>query len=196
MMSTETSNQAFTILIVDDEPANIQLLGSLLKKSGYDVEFAMDGPKALSWMKSKLFDLVLLDIMMPGMSGYEVCEKIKSDLVLKHIPIVFLTARTDVDDIVKGFELGGSDYITKPFKAPELLARVKVHAEIKTLRGLIPICAHCKDVRNDAGTWEKIENYVQSRSLALFSHGLCPKCADKLYKDEDWYKKSKINKEE
>lgn len=188
-MTSESSKKSFSILIVDDEARNIQLLGSLLKENGYDVEFAMDGSSAISWAKTRPFDLVLLDIMMPGMSGYEVCEKIKSDRLINHIPIIFLTAKTEVDDIVKGFEIGGADYITKPFKTPELLARVKIHAEVKTLRGLIPICTECKNVRNDEGVWERIEAYIQSRSPALFSHGLCPGCANDLYGKEPWFRK-------
>lgn len=188
-MSTETSTPPFSILIVDDEPKNIQLLGSLLKENGYAVEFALDGEKTLDWLASRPFDLILLDIMMPGMNGYEICRKIKSDISQRHIPVIFLTAKTETDDIVKGFDAGGSDYITKPFKSPELLARVKMHAEMKILRGLIPICANCKDVRDDEGSWMRIESYIQSKSLALFSHGLCPACAEKIYGGEIWYKK-------
>ncbi|MBU1172721.1 MAG: response regulator [Proteobacteria bacterium] len=179
----------FSILIVDDEAENIKLLGSLLKENGYEAEFAMDGEKALTWLMSKPFDLVLLDVMMPGMNGYDVCRTIKSHLSLKHIPVLFLTAKTETEDIVMGFEVGGSDYITKPFKPPELLARVKMHVEMKILRGLIPICASCKDIRDDKGKWTRMEAYFQSHSLAQFSHGLCPKCSDRLYGHEDWYKK-------
>jgi CheY-like chemotaxis protein len=188
-MPTENEVTPFSILIVDDEAQNIKLLGSLLRENDYDVEFAMDGEKALSWLTSKPFDLILLDIMMPGMNGYEVCRAIKTNLILKHIPVIFLTAKTETDDIVRGFEVGGSDYITKPFKSPELLARVKMHVEMKILRGLIPICASCKNVRDDKGTWKRIEAYIQAHSLAQFSHGLCPACSDRLYGNEVWYKK-------
>ncbi len=180
---------SFSILIVDDEPKNIQLLGNLLKEKDYDVEFAMDGTKALEWIENKHFDLILLDIMMPGMDGYDVCKKIKSDHEKKHIPVIFLTAKTETEDIVRGFEVGGADYITKPFKAPELLARVKVHVEMKMLRGLIPICADCKSIRDDRGTWNRIEAYIEKHTTALFSHSLCPNCADKLYGKQKWYKK-------
>lgn len=182
---------AFSILIVDDEPENIQLLGNLLKERNYKVEFATSGEEAIDWMCNAPFDLVLLDVMMPGMDGFDVCRKIKSDVTTKHIPVIFLTARTESEDIVKGFEVGGSDYITKPFQAPELLARVKVHVEMKTLRGLIPICVKCKDIRNDKGTWSRIEAYFKEHSSLLFSHGMCPKCADEEYGDEDWYKKNR-----
>lgn len=187
-MTANSIRTSFSILIVDDETKNIQLLGNLLKEHSYDVEFALDGEKALEWIYSKPFDLVLLDIMMPEMDGYEVCKKIKSDVAVKHIPIIFLTAKIEADDIVKGFEVGGADYITKPFKVPELLARVKVQVEMKLLRGLIPICANCKDIRDDKGTWNQIEAYIQEHSVATFSHGMCPKCMEKLYGDQDWFK--------
>lgn len=188
-MDHSSENPSFSVLIVDDEPKNIQLLGNLLKENGYEVEFALNGEKALEWIGSKPFDLVLLDIMMPEMDGYEVCKKIKADISKQHIPIIFITAKTEIEDIVKGFETGGSDYITKPFKVPELLARVKKEVELKILRGLIPICANCKDIRDDKGAWNQIEAYIQNHSVALFSHGMCPKCMDKLYGDQDWYKK-------
>ncbi len=187
-MSTENAPSSFSILIVDDEPKNIQLLGSLLREEGYLVEFALDGTKALNWLDAKPFDLVLLDIMMPGMDGYEVCRRIKENRGTSHLPVIFLTAKTETDDIVRGFEVGGADYVTKPFKSPELLARVKVRVEMKLLRGLIPICAKCKSVRDDEGSWERIESYIQTRSQALFTHSLCPRCSDAMYGHEPWYK--------
>ncbi len=189
-MSDQALNQPFSILIVDDEPKNIQLLGSLLQ-THYGVEFAMDGVKALEWIEAKPFDLVLLDVMMPGMDGYQVCQKIRSDPLKKHIPIIFLSARTETEDIVRGFEMGGTDYVTKPFKAPELLARIKTQVEMKVLRGLLPICANCKDIRDDKGSWNRIETYIQEHSSALFSHGMCPRCMDELYGKEDWYRESR-----
>ncbi len=173
----------FSILIVDDEPQNIQLLGSILEENGYDIEFAMDGYEAIEWFHKKMFDLILLDVMMPDIDGYEVCRKIKADLTLKHIPVIFVTAKVETDDIVKGFEVGGSDYITKPFKTPELLARIKKEVELKTLRGLIPICANCKAIRDDKGIWNRIEAYIQEHSEAMFSHSICPECVKKLYPD-------------
>ncbi|MCP3887359.1 MAG: response regulator [Desulfobulbaceae bacterium] len=182
---SDAENPTFSILIVDDEPVNIQLLGNLLIKNNYEVEFALSGEKALEWINNKPFDLVLMDIMMPGMDGYEVCSKMKNDCGTQHIPVIFITAKTETKDIVKGFDVGGSDYVAKPFRAPELLARVKKEVELKTLRGLIPICAHCKNIRDDQGVWNKIEAYIQEHSAALFSHSICPQCIQKLYDDEE-----------
>lgn len=188
-MTEENASASFTILIVDDEPKNIQLLGSLLKDHQYHVEFAMGGEQALGWLKKRPFDLVLLDIMMPGMDGYEVCKQLKSDKRLQHVPVIFLTAKTEDEDIAQCFDVGGADYVAKPFKTMELLARIKVQVEMKTLRGLIPVCASCKDVRDDKGVWSRIEKYIEKNSSALFSHSVCPKCAEKIYGDQNWYKK-------
>jgi DNA-binding response OmpR family regulator len=191
MMATDNGCGAFSILIVDDEPKNIQLLGNILKTNGYDVEFATDGETALDWLKARGFDLVLLDIMMPGLNGYEVCEKIKADKRIAHIPVIFLTAKTETEDVVKAFDAGGVDYVSKPFKTPELLARIRTHIEIKTLRALIPICSSCGNVRDEKGLWKRLESYVEQYSETKFSHSLCEKCADELYGNMAWYKKRK-----
>jgi len=120
----------FRILIVDDNPKNLQVLATTLKQQNYEVEFAVDGNTALEWLSSNDFDLILLDIMMPGMNGFEVCKAIREDL-RKDTPIIFLTAETEKESIVKGFSLGAQDFITKPFNTAELLARVKTHLDLK-----------------------------------------------------------------
>ncbi|MDM8543840.1 response regulator [Desulfococcaceae bacterium HSG9] len=129
-MSVNT-NPAFNILIVDDEPINIQLLGNVLKESDYDVQFATSGEEALEWVNSEPFDLILLDLMMPTMDGYEVCERIKNNSATNAIPILFLSASVSAKKINKGFEAGAADFINKPFNRVELLAKVKTHLELK-----------------------------------------------------------------
>lgn len=119
-----------SILIVDDETKNIQLLGNLLSEESYEVEIAMNGEEALDWLQEHTFDLILLDIMMPGIDGYEVCRKIKSNPDTKNIPIIFLTAKTETDDIIQAFEIGAVDYVLKPFKTLELLSRIHTHLTI------------------------------------------------------------------
>nr|NQU90152.1 hybrid sensor histidine kinase/response regulator [Bacteroidota bacterium] len=123
--------EKFKILIVDDIPTNIQVLGSVLRKAGYEVAFTDNGADAIVKAISNKYDLILLDIMMPQMDGFEVCKILKSHKESEDIPIVFLTAKTDSESLVKGFELGAVDYLTKPFKSPELLARVKTHIALK-----------------------------------------------------------------
>ncbi len=120
----------FRVLIVDDVADNIQVIMNTLKEESYKFSFATDGKQALELIRLNTFDLILLDIMMPGIDGYEVCATIKQDPILSDIPIIFLTAKSDIDSIKKGFMLGGSDYITKPFHADELLSRVKHQLEL------------------------------------------------------------------
>ena len=119
------------ILIVDDNPKNLQVLGKLLQENQYKTEFAIDGETALRWMNKKIFDLILLDINMPGLSGFEVCSRIRENDKLKKVPVIFLSAETERESILKGFELGAQDYITKPFDSRELLVRVKTHLSLK-----------------------------------------------------------------
>jgi two-component system, sensor histidine kinase and response regulator len=119
------------ILIVDDIPKNIQVVATNLQNAGYDISFAQDGQKALSLCEEESFDLILLDIMMPDMDGIEVCRRLKQHEKFQDIPVIFLTAKTDSDCITKAFEAGGVDYITKPFKTAELMARVKNHLTLQ-----------------------------------------------------------------
>ncbi len=185
------ANNKKLILIVDDILENRKLLGNFLIENGYDVGTSADGKKALAFIENELPDLILLDVIMPVMDGFEVCKKIKSNSVTRHIPIIFLTAKTDTVDVVKGFKLGGVDYISKPFHNEELLARVNTHVELKILRGFLPICSSCKSIRNDDGYWQSIENYIQEYCDIIFSHSLCNKCADELYSGQEWYEKHK-----
>jgi len=122
------------ILIVDDVIDNIQVIMNVLKEDSYNLAFALNGAEALELVKDNDYDLILLDIMMPGIDGYEVCKHIKNMPGKKDIPIIFLTAKTSIDDISRAFEVGGVDYITKPFNADELLARVKTHLELYELQ--------------------------------------------------------------
>ncbi len=127
------------ILIVDDNLKNIQVLGNTLRENDYEIAVATSGKEALEWVDTEKFDLILLDIMMPVMDGYEVCERIKANPEIADIPIIFLTAKTEKDSIVKGFELGAVDYVTKPFNSAELLSRVKTHIDLKNARERLEI---------------------------------------------------------
>ena len=124
-------NSAYKILIVDDIPKNIQVVGSILQAENYDIYFANSGKSALWQAQNIQFDLILLDVMMPEMDGFEVCKQLKSVEITKEIPIIFLTAKTDKESTVFGFELGAVDYVTKPFNGTELLARIRTHLELK-----------------------------------------------------------------
>jgi signal transduction histidine kinase len=122
------------ILIVDDAPANIQALTAILRDRGYQLSVATNGRQALEVLSKIRPDLILLDVVMPEMDGFATCEAIKASAEWRTIPIIFLTARADTDDIVRGFELGAVDYVAKPFHAHELLARVQTHLTMDRLR--------------------------------------------------------------
>jgi sigma-B regulation protein RsbU (phosphoserine phosphatase) len=128
-MMTETHVKP-VILAVDDTPENLDVVKGILA-SAYTVKAAINGPMALKIVEKQPPDLILLDIMMPGMSGYEVCEKLKSNPVTAHIPVIFLTAMEQTTDEAKGFGLGAADYITKPVNPPLLEARVRTHLALK-----------------------------------------------------------------
>src|SRR5215471_16946093 len=121
------------ILVVDDTPANIQALAGTLKEKGYLISVATTGTQALEVVNRVRPDLILLDVMMPEMDGFETCRRLKTSDATRDIPVIFLTARTETEDIVKGFELGAVDYVPKPFNAHELLARVNTHLTMDRL---------------------------------------------------------------
>jgi len=119
-----------TVLIVDDTEENLDILVETLADD-YEVSVAMDGETALESVEEEVPDIILLDIMMPAMNGYEVCRRIKASKNTKDIPVIFLTAVTDIDSKAKGFELGAVDYITKPFEILEVKARVRTHLSLE-----------------------------------------------------------------
>jgi len=125
----EVDKKSSKILIVDDNPVNIDFLVELLKE--YDARTVLDGHSALEAVAEERPDLILLDITMPGMDGFEVCKKLKSSPKTRNIPVVFLTASQDTESIVHAFKIGGSDYISKPYNTEEVLARLQTHLKLK-----------------------------------------------------------------
>ncbi len=121
------------ILIVDDTPANIDVLGKTLEEEGYEISAAPTGEIALEIADNFCPDLILLDIMMPGIDGFETCNRLKENPITKDIAVIFISALNDTDQICKGFDHGGMDYITKPFRREEVLARVRTHIKLRTL---------------------------------------------------------------
>jgi len=172
------SNTFNKILIVDDVSRNIQILGNILSQKKFQIAYAQSGREALDICSVQEFDLILLDIMMPGMDGYEVCEVLKNNEATKDIPIIFLTAKADMDSIIKGFEIGGQDYITKPFNASELLARVNNHLLIKRQKEQLKIMNnHLEDVVRDRTIELETANHklnildkAKSNFLSIISH--------------------------
>ncbi len=132
-----TSEESHLILIVDDTPHNLQVAGEILSRENYKIALAQSGSDAMKFLEKRKPDLILLDIMMPDMDGFKVCQYLKENLETRFIPIIFLTARAQIEDIVKGFELGGADYLTKPFNDKELIARVKAQLELVKLQEML-----------------------------------------------------------
>ena len=203
MWCNETTTLAgMKVLIVDDIPENISALAIALESEGFDIKTAASGEKALEIVQDDPPDLILLDINMTGMDGFETCLALKKSDANKDIPVIFLTVSKETEAIVRGFTCGGVDYIAKPFRQEEVCARVRTHlflrallkekekliselqealAKVKTLSGLLPICSSCKKIRDDKGYWNQIETYIRQRSEAEFTHSICPKCAKMLY---------------
>ena len=194
------------VLIVDDDPTNVQLLARALQGT-YDICTAINGCDAISQVKNTLPDLLILDVMMPDLSGFDVCKIIKAEEIFADIPILFLTAKDSIESEIVGLELGGIDYLKKPVNLDLLKLRVRNHIElkrrndlvkeqrdqleaalarIKQLEGIIPICSYCKKIRDDQNSWHQLETYISNHSEALFSHGICPHCAEeqmKIFRD-------------
>ncbi|MDB9511061.1 response regulator [Kamptonema animale CS-326] len=130
-MSVDTKPQPGTILVVDDNPTNIQVLFDVLSEIGYRVAIAKSGESALQRLQSYHPDIILLDVMMPGIDGFETCQRLKADSATSDIPVIFMTALSDSMDKVKGLSLGAVDYITKPIQHEEALARIRVHLQLR-----------------------------------------------------------------
>jgi len=223
------------ILIVEDSPTQAAQLQNILESQGYGVSLALSGKEALASVKENRPAIIISDIVMPVMNGYELCLEIKSDERTKDIPVILLTRLADPEDIIKGLACGADNFITKPYDGEFLLARIEyiivnqklrttavaemgieiffagqkhfitsdrmqivdlllstyetavqknreleqTNRELKdaldtirTIRGLIPICAQCKKIRDDKGYWQRVEDYVREHSEAEFTHGI------------------------
>jgi DNA-binding response OmpR family regulator len=205
-----------SILIVDDSPDQQALLRSMLSKAGHQELLSADSAKAATRVLNldgdsacQKIDLILMDVLMPDQDGVETCRQIKRCAHLEDVPVIMVTAKSDLSNLREAFAAGAMDFISKPVNSIELLARVssalllkqemdrrknrelelrrsneelqKALKEVKVLRGLIPICASCKKIRNDGGFWQQLEEYLGEHSEAEFSHGLCQPCIKKLY---------------
>ncbi len=188
------------ILIVDDQPNNLRVLFASLQAHDMKVFIADNGKRALEQIERQQPDIILMDVMMPGMDGFECCRRIMAEDRFEAIPIIFMTALAETRDKLSAFSAGGVDYIIKPFQQEEVLARIRTHLtisdlrraltnknrhlkkmlqEVKTLQGILPICSKCKMVRDDKGYWKQVELYISEHSNVEFSHSYCPGCLKK-----------------
>ena len=185
------------ILIVDDEQQNIKVLTELLRND-YKIMASKTGEQALiAVFGPNPPDLILLDIIMPDMDGYEVCRRLKENQRTKSIPVIFVSAVTELEDAAKGFQVGAVDFIQKPLNPIIVKARVDLHiklhqtiqnlkealSQVKKLSGLLPICMHCKKIRDDNGYWSQVEAYIENNSEAQFRHSICQECAKSMLTD-------------
>ena len=193
------------ILVAEDELILLTLLGDVLKKNGFEAIKVSNGTEAWNVMQEPdAPPLAILDWMMPELDGLEVVRHIRAKPTSRPPYLILLTARDSKMDLVAGLQAGANDYVSKPFDPRELMARVAVGQrmidlqetlatriedlrraleEIKTLRGILPICSNCKKIRDDQGYWQQVEVYVHDHTDAQFSHGICPDCIRKLYPD-------------
>lgn len=190
------------ILIVDDVEENVEVLYSILEIQNYRIAIALNAEQTYLAVEREIPDLILLDVMLPDGNGFEVAAELLKKYQNNNIPIIFVTALAHLRDRIEGFRVGGVDYISKPYEELEVLARVKTHvelgrirkeqeqlivelketlSEVSSLRGLIPICTNCKNIRDDKGYWIQVEKYMSEHSEAEFTHSICPSCVDKLY---------------
>ena len=167
--STNGSVSKSLILIVDDVPENLQVLASYLSRAGYEVLPATSGPKALNFARARMPSLILLDVSMPEMDGFEVCRCLKNMPELSNIPVLFITARTDTEDVVRGFNVGGVDYITKPFNSIELLARVHTHLELKNARDAL--LKYNQELTRQGDALRQLDE-EKNRLLSIVSHDM------------------------
>ncbi|CAN2043648.1 hypothetical protein GMMP1_1160034 [Candidatus Magnetomoraceae bacterium gMMP-1] len=164
-------NKKHIVLIVDDTLTNIQVLAPMLLEEGYELIFSNDGYEALDQVDACHPDLILLDIIMPNLDGYETCKRLKASEKTSNIPIIFLTAKREPEDIVKGFELGAADYVTKPFNTTEILARVRTHLELKDRQDNLEelVKERTKELESAKAKIEEA-NRLKSEFLANISH--------------------------
>ncbi|MBL8914024.1 MAG: response regulator [Archangium sp.] len=195
------------VLLAEDEPVTRRLLEAQMTRFGYEVLPVADGLKAWDVLQTPdAPSLVVLDWNMPGLDGPEICQKIRESTRSSYTYMLLVTARNAKSDVVQGLSAGADDFISKPVDPDELHARLKtgerivrleqtlasqvkelqVAAEhVRELQGMIPICMHCKRIRNQSQIWEKVETYIENRSGAKFSHALCSECLNHHYPDAD-----------
>lgn len=188
------------VLVADDDPVAARILSAALRSWGLEVAVVFDGQEAWDSLNLEYTPLAILDWMMPGLDGPELCRRLRANPATANIYILLLTAREGSADMVTGLDAGADDYITKPFDREELRARVHVGVRVATLQsqledrvdelqvalanvrqleGFLSICSYCKRIRTEEQNWEQMERYISDHSHAQFSHGICPTCYEK-----------------
>jgi sigma-B regulation protein RsbU (phosphoserine phosphatase) len=193
------------ILIAEDDPVSRCYLEVTLVKWGYEVSAACDGNQAWQALQEDPPSIAILDWMMPGIDGAEICRRLRAIQTQTTTYVIMLTAKTEKKDVVQGLETGADDYLIKPFDRHELRARIGVGirivdlqrslaarvvelesalSRVKQLQGLLPICSYCKKVRDDQNYWTQVDSYISKHAEVEFSHSICPSCYDQFVKPQ------------
>lgn len=198
------------ILIAEDDATSRIVLATVLTKDGYDVTATDDGGAAWEVLQNPDAPrLAILDLMMPGIDGLELVRRVRAIPSVAPPYLIIVSTKSEKVDVIAALDAGANDYLTKPFDPGELRARIEVGrrmiemrfelnqkveeleqalAEVRTLKGIVPICANCKNVRDDQGYWNRVETYLHEHTDADFTHAVCPDCMKRLYpqfKDDD-----------
>lgn len=198
------------VLIAEDNAVACKTIKQSLKEIGFEIAgVAVNGKEATDMAKSLCPDVILMDIEMPMLNGLDACREIQEK---NPIPVVVLTSHEKGNFVEKANEVGVSAYLVKPPKAKEIERAIiialgrhenlmecwrlnkelsKALEEIKTLRGIIPLCSCCKKIRDDKGYWQQVDQYITEHTEAVISHGMCLQCSDELYGGLEWYEKAK-----
>jgi phosphoserine phosphatase RsbU/P len=198
LLAAEASGIGLSVLVAEDDPVSRAFLVRAVRRWGYEVVECSDGDQALRVLTSAAAPpLAVLDWLMPGREGIAICRAVRDLARSPRTYLILLTARAGKQDLVAGLEAGADDYLAKPFDEAELRARLQVGArlyalqerlsaqvkeleaalaDVKRLRGLLPMCAWCKKVRDDSNYWQRIETYLSQHSEASFTHCICPEC--------------------
>lgn len=200
------------ILIAEDDPISRKILQTILAKDGNEVTAVEDGLKALEALQKESPDMLITDWMMPDLDGLQLSRQVRALNLPSYVYIILLTALTEKQRIIEGLDAGADDYVTKPYDKTELLARVRAGerviklerslrqknaelsdalAQVKQLKGIVPICMHCKKIRNDENYWQQVEEYVAEHTDADFSHSICPECLEEHYPEYTKKKKAR-----
>ncbi len=207
--SSERGPNPFTpkkVLVAEDDAVTRRLLERTIAADGLEVIAVADGASAwAAYRRDPSLRLAILDWMMPGMDGIQLCAEMKAEDPGRAPYVLLLTGRTGPKDQVRAFQAGADDFIVKPFNREELLARVRVGrrilglqtalaarveqlqealAQVKELKGMLPICSYCKKIRDDSNYWHQVESYISEHTDTKFSHGVCPECYERHLKPE------------
>jgi phosphoserine phosphatase RsbU/P len=171
------------ILIADDDSTSRIVLSATLKKLGHEVTVAENGAEALAVFGNFNVPILISDMVMPGMDGLELCRRVRALNRPRYTYIILLTSVGGKHGFLVGMKAGADDFINKPFEEDQLAARLGVaerilnlQSQVNQLSGLLPICSHCKKVRDDQNYWQQVESYIGKRTDAKFTHSYCPDC--------------------